>query len=69
MCSWLDHALTVLLLLRTKYYHGLILYSVKVAEQDAMKDLMQNNPDRAQKLLIAVMKHPASLKRKADDMS
>ncbi|KAL3156338.1 hypothetical protein ABBQ38_000656 [Trebouxia sp. C0009 RCD-2024] len=42
---------------------------VEVAEQGAMKALMQNNPGLAQKLLIAVMKHPSSLKRKADEMS
>lgn len=40
-----------------------------MTEQDAMKVLMLNNPDLAQKLLIAVMKHPSSLKRKADEMS
>lgn len=48
---------------------ALFVYRVEVAEQGAMKALMQNNPGLAQKLLIAVMKHPSSLKRKADEMS
>ena len=34
-----------------------------------MKSLMNNKPDLAQKLLVAVMKHTASSKRKADEIS
>ncbi|KAL3137414.1 hypothetical protein ABBQ32_006935 [Trebouxia sp. C0010 RCD-2024] len=44
-------------------------HRVVVTEQDAMKALMQKNPDLAQKLLIAVMKHSPVLKRKADGIS
>ena len=44
------------------------MYRVEAAEQDAMHSLMQNNPDLAQKLLIAVMRSTTP-KRKADDMS
>lgn len=40
----------------------------KVAKQDAMKALMQDNPDLAQKLLVAIMDHSAP-KRKADEIS
>lgn len=48
---------------------ALFVYRVVVTEQDAMKALMQKNPDLAQKLLIAVMKHSPVLKRKADGIS
>lgn len=46
-----------------------LLHRVEVAEQHAMKSLMNNKPDLAQKLLVAVMKHTASSKRKADEIS
>lgn len=34
-----------------------------------MKSLMNNKPNFAHKLLVAVLKHTASLKRKADAIS